>query len=57
LKNGKALTDEEFMAAGGNNSLIHLDFMIGSGEMNVDGILEDKTAEPIMRNGEWTFEV
>ena len=57
LKNGKALTDEEFMAAGGNNSLIHLDFMIGSGEMDVDGILEDKTAEPIMRNGEWAFDV
>ncbi|NVM37341.1 MAG: aminopeptidase [Candidatus Lokiarchaeota archaeon] len=57
LKNGEALTDEEFMTAGGNNSLIHLDFMIGSGEMNVDGILEDDTAEPIMRNGEWAFKV
>ncbi len=57
LKNGKALTDEEFMAAGGNNSLIHLDFMIGSGEMNVDGILEDETTEPIMRNGEWAFDL
>ena len=57
LKNGKTLTDEEFMAAGGNNSLIHLDFMIGSGEMNVEGILEDETAEPIMRNGEWAFDV
>jgi aminopeptidase len=57
LKNGKTLTDEEFMAAGGNNSLIHLDFMIGSGEMNVDGILEDTTTEPIMRNGEWVFQL
>ncbi len=57
LKNGNALTDEEFMAAGGNNSSIHLDLMVGSGEMDVDGILEDKTTEPIMRNGEWVFEV
>jgi len=57
LKNGIALNDEEFMAAGGNNSSIHLDLMIGSGEMNVDGILEDQTTEPIMRNGEWVFEV
>jgi aminopeptidase len=57
LKNGKALTDEEFMAAGGNNSSIHLDLMIGSGEMSVDGVLEDGTTEPIMRNGEWVFEV
>ena len=57
LKDSEELTDEEFMAAGGNNSLIHLDFMIGSGDMNVDGILEDDTVEPIMQNGEWTFEV
>ena len=57
LKNGKDLTDEEFMAAGGNQSIIHIDFMIGSGEMNVDGILDDETTEPIMRNGEWVFEV
>jgi len=57
LKNGYALTDEEFMAAGGNNSSIHLDLMIGSGEMNVDGVLEDETIEPIMRNGEWVFDL
>ena len=57
LKNGNAFTDEEFMAAGGNNSSIHIDLMIGSGEMSVDGILEDETTEPIMRNGEWVFEV
>ncbi|MFW9999744.1 MAG: aminopeptidase [Candidatus Hodarchaeota archaeon] len=57
LKNGNILTEEEFNAAGGNDSLIHVDFMIGSGEMNVDGILEDETVEAIMRNGEWVFEV
>jgi len=57
LKEGEQLTVEEFMSAGGNDSLIHIDFMIGSGEMNVDGILEDETTEPIMRNGEWAFEV
>ncbi len=57
LKNGNAFTDREFMAAGGKNSSIHLDLMIGSGEMSVDGVLEDETTEPIMRNGEWVFEV
>ncbi len=57
FKNGGALTDEEFIAAGGNMSTIHVDLMIGSGEMNVDGVLEDGTTEPIMRNGEWAFEV
>ena len=57
LKNGRQLTKEEFMAVGGNESTIHLDLMVGSGDMNVDGVLEDGTTEPIMRNGEWVFEV
>jgi aminopeptidase len=57
LKNGDEMTEEEFMAAGGNDSLIHLDVMIGSGDMNVDGILEDGTSEQVMQNGEWAFEV
>ncbi len=57
LENGEKMSDEEFMTAGGNVSLIHMDFMIGSGEMNIDGFTEDGTAEPIMRKGEWAFEV
>ncbi|KKN05447.1 hypothetical protein LCGC14_1087190, partial [marine sediment metagenome] len=57
LKNGEKMSDEEFMTAGGNDSLSHIDFMIGSGEMDIDGILEDETSEPIMRKGEWAFEV
>ncbi|GAG14816.1 unnamed protein product, partial [marine sediment metagenome] len=57
LKNGSELTDEEFSLAGGNNSSIHLDLMVGSGDMDVDGILEVKSREPIMRNGEWVFKV
>ncbi len=57
LKNGDEMTEEEFMAAGGNQSLIHLDVMIGSRDMNVDGVLEDGSLEPVMRNGEWAFEV
>ena len=55
FKNGEDLSDDEFAALGGNHSLIHIDCMFGSSEMNVDGILEDKTSEPIMRNGEWAF--
>ncbi len=51
------MTDEEFAQAGGNDSLIHVDFMFGSGEMDVDGLLADGTAEPVMRSGEWAFDV
>jgi len=57
LKNGEKMSDEEFLATGGNVSFNHIDFMIGSGEMDVDGLLENGKSEPIMRNGEWTFEV
>jgi len=55
MKDGEKMSDDELIAAGGNISGIHVDFMIGSGEMNVNGVLEDGTVEPIMRKGEWTF--
>ncbi len=57
LKGGEPMSDAEFMAAGGNVSLIHLDFMVGSGEMDVDGITDSGVAEPVMRKGEWAFKV
>jgi aminopeptidase len=57
LEGGKAMSDEEFAAGGGNTSLTHVDFMIGSAQMNVDGIKENGSTEPVMRNGEWAFEV
>jgi aminopeptidase len=57
IKGGEDMTDEEFAAEGGNKSLVHVDFMIGSGEMDIDGISRDGVREPIMRQGEWAFEV
>lgn len=56
LEGGVNMSDEEFAAAGGNYSLTHVDFMIGSGAMDVDGICEDGSYEPVMRGGEWAFE-
>ena len=57
LVNGETMSDDDFTEVGGNQSLIHIDFMIGSGEMDIDGITEDGTAEAIIRKGEWAFEV
>ncbi len=57
LEGGNSLSDEEFARAGGNDSLVHVDFMVGSGEMNVDGMCKDGTVEPLMRRGEWAFEL
>lgn len=57
LTGGEELTDEEFIAAGGNISLNHVDFMIGSPQIDIDGIKEDGTREPVMRQGEWAFDL
>ena len=38
-------------ADGANDSLIHVDWMIGSGELDVDGIHADGTTYPLMRSG------
>jgi aminopeptidase len=53
VKDGDKLTKEELAAKGANDSLIHVDWMIGSGELDVDGITQSGTAEPLMRRGEW----
>ena len=57
LQGGTDMSEEEFAAAGGNDSMTHVDFMIGSGEMDIDGVLADGTREPVMRGGDWAFAV
>jgi aminopeptidase len=51
--NGGKLSADEVAARGGNSSLIHIDWMIGSGEIDVDGIDRNGAAIPVMRKGEW----
>ena len=55
LEGGIQMSEEEFARAGGNISLEHDDFMVGSGELDVDGIRADGTSEPVLRKGEWAF--
>jgi aminopeptidase len=50
---GAALTPEQIAAQGGNKSLIHIDWMIGSGEIDIDGIRADGNRTPVFRKGEW----
>ncbi|MFC3126879.1 aminopeptidase [Pseudoroseomonas globiformis] len=49
----ESMTDEVFARRGGNSSLIHVDWMIGSAAIDVDGIGFDGSATPVMRKGEW----
>ena len=53
VRDGDVMSDAEFEHVGGNRSAVHVDFMIGSGELDVDGILKNGAAEPLMRGGEW----
>jgi aminopeptidase len=47
------LAPDERVAQGVNNSSIHTDFMIGSNELEVDGVTASGAAVPILRNGDW----
>ncbi|WP_339212562.1 aminopeptidase [Aeribacillus sp. FSL K6-3256] len=55
LEGGKTMTEDELKQHGLNTSITHVDFMIGSAEMDIDGILPDGTREPIFRKGNWAF--
>ncbi len=57
LTGGDQMTAEELAAAGANASLVHVDFMIGSPALDVDGLTADGRAEPVLRGGEWAFAV
>lgn len=53
IEGGTSMSLEELNQNGFNKSLIHVDFMIGSADMAIDGLSEDGTREPLFRNGNW----
>ncbi|MBD8034218.1 aminopeptidase [Solibacillus merdavium] len=55
LEGGKTMSQEELRKHGLNDSITHVDFMIGSAQMNIDGITKDGQAEAIFRDGNWAF--
>ncbi|WP_243299223.1 aminopeptidase [Bacillus litorisediminis] len=55
VEGGKKMSEEELEKHGVNSSMTHVDFMIGSADMDIDGIKEDGSVEPIFRNGNWAF--
>ncbi|MFN7127380.1 MAG: aminopeptidase [Allorhizobium sp.] len=50
---GASLSQDQIKAQGGNSSLIHIDWMIGSDKVDIDGIRADGSKVPVMRRGEW----
>lgn len=55
IEGGKKMSSDELKANGLNESITHVDFMIGSAEMDIDGITADGQKEPIFRGGNWAF--
>ncbi|MEJ1160331.1 aminopeptidase [Prosthecomicrobium sp. N25] len=53
VEGGAEMDPETQIRHGINSSLIHIDWMIGSGEIDVDGVNPDGTVEPVMRKGAW----
>lgn len=52
---GSDLSPEDIAARGGNKSLIHVDWMIGDGQTDVDGLRAGMDPVPLMRKGEWVI--
>ena len=50
---GANLTAEQIAAQGGNSSMIHVDWMIGGPETDIDGVRADGSRVPVFRKGEW----
>ena len=53
VRDGDKLSKEELAAKGANESLIHVDWMIGSDKLDIDGVTSSGVEEPLMRGGEW----
>ena len=55
IQGGTEMSEEELQQHGMNTGTVHVDFMIGSDQMNIDGIKQDGTIVPIFRNGDWAI--
>ena len=56
FKDEISIDPDAVTSSGGNSSNIHVDWMIGSGELNIDGIKQNGERIAVMRNGEWAYE-
>jgi len=53
LIGGEKMDNDALSALGANSSLIHVDWMIGTSQMDVDGVAADGSRQPLMRAGDW----
>ncbi|MFD1851937.1 aminopeptidase [Oceanobacillus bengalensis] len=55
IEGGSSMSDEELDKHGVNDSLVHVDFMIGSDKLDIDGVKADGTTEAVFRSGTWAW--
>ena len=53
--NMPSLDEQQLAEHGMNQSLQHVDFMVGTKDMDIDGIAYDGTVTPLFRDGEWVI--
>ena len=53
MSDTEGLSDEDIGARGGNASLIHVDWMIGGADTNIDGVTQSGDRVPVFRDGNW----
>ncbi|MBM6774441.1 aminopeptidase [Olsenella profusa] len=56
IAGGASLSKEGLLARGVNQSSTHVDFMIGTDDLNVYGVASDGTETPVFVNGQWAWE-
>lgn len=56
IEGGASMNEEQLEAHGVNDSLTHVDFMIGSSDLDIDGVKKDGTTEPVFRKGSWALD-
>ncbi|MDO5300961.1 MAG: aminopeptidase [Tissierellia bacterium] len=53
IEGGTELEESQLREHGINHSLVHEDFMVGTSDLNIDGIREDGSVVPVFRSGNW----
>lgn len=53
IKGGADMSEEELLAAGGNSSMNHVDFMVGTADLTITGIKSSGEEVVLFQNGNW----
>ena len=56
IEGGLEMTKDQLLEHGINQSVVHVDFMIGTDDMDIWGVAEDGSETPVFVNGQWAWE-